>query len=79
MLQSYKMYNELGLVESFGECGKARSAWRMATILRAQGKNDEAIKYAAEAEETRVRRGGDSSIFGHSEDDFNVLLNYMDS
>lgn len=73
------MYAELGVMESFREGGKARSAWRMAAILRAQGKDDEAFEHAAEAEEIRVRRGGDPAKVLRTEDDFNALLNYMDS
>jgi hypothetical protein len=77
--QSYKIYNELRLVESFGECGKARAAWRMAAVLRTQGKDEDADRYGAEAEEIRVRRGGGPAKDECDEADFNALLNYMDS
>lgn len=73
------MYDDLGLVDNFGECGKSRSAWRIGSILRAQGKENEALEYTVEAEEIRVRRGGDITKIGNSEKDFNALLNHMDS
>ncbi len=73
------MYDKLGLLESFGEGGKARSAWRVAAVLKAQGKDIEAAEYEAEAEKTRLQRGGDPAKVDRTEDDFHVLLNYMDS
>ena len=73
------MYDELRLLESFGECGKARSAWRISVVLRAQGKDTDAERYKAEAEEIRLRRGGSLPKDEYTEDDFNELLNYMDS
>ncbi|CAH0023367.1 unnamed protein product [Clonostachys rhizophaga] len=79
LLQSYEMYDELGLAEAFLECGKARSAWRMASILRAHGEIEGASKYASEAEEARFRLSGNLTKEDASEDDFNALLNYMDT
>ena len=73
------MYDDLGLVDNFGECGKSRSAWRIGSISRARGKGNEALEYTVEAEEIRVRRGGDITKIGNSEKDFNALLNHMDS
>ncbi len=79
LLQSYKMYGELGLVGDFGRCGKARSAWKISIVLQAQLKEEEARNYRAEAEEIRLLHGGDLTKSECDEDDFNVLLNYMDS
>jgi len=79
ILRSHTIYNELGLEEGFHEGGKARSAWRAAALLRATGRDVEAAEYEAEAEKTRIRRGGDPAKVDRTEDDFNVLLNYMDT
>jgi len=73
------MYGELGLIESFSQCGTARSAWRMSVILYSQQKEVDARRYRAEAEKTRLLRGGDPTKHECGEDDFNTLLNYMDT
>ena len=72
------MYDTSGLVDDFGEGGKARSAWRMSKILQSQQKHEDSRKYLDEAEKIRKARGGGPED-DLKEKHYNFLLNFMDS
>ena len=77
LLESYRMYGCLELIDDFGQCGRARSAWRVSSIMKTMGRWGEASTYNAEAEKIRSALGQEPSTC-LDEADFNVLLNRMD-
>ena len=77
LLESHRMYGSLDLIDDFGQCGQARSAWRVSNIMKTIGRWIESTTYAAEAEKIRSAQGQKPSTC-LEEADFNVLLNRMD-
>ncbi|KAI1617986.1 hypothetical protein EDD37DRAFT_676913 [Exophiala viscosa] len=76
--ESKRMYKSLDLIGSFPLAGSARSAWRLSEIMAAQGDSLKAHTYLEEAQADRdalqLARKDDLC-----ENDFNILLNYVDS
>lgn len=71
------MYGSLDLIDDFGQGGKARSAWRVSSIMKMMRRWDEAYTYATEAGKIRSGLGHEPST-RLEEADFNILLNRMD-
>lgn len=76
--ESKKMYGRLGLIGNFARGGEARSSWRVGQVLKDQGKIDEANKNDQDARDT-LRGLGKECPAELQEDNFNILLNYVDS
>jgi len=78
LVESHRMYQNLGLIGTFHKGGALRSSWRLGQIMRELQKTEE-----AEAYEEEVREGWEFLKLPHKTDlceaDFNILLNYSDS